>query len=93
MMRTSICVVALALAGCMTAPEIKTDNVRDGTIVCTKVDSLLYGTWTIVVAKLEQRVINDGGSLRVAANCVVDVQLLPPAPKPTAAPTAPTVAK
>lgn len=74
---------ALMLTGCasMAAPDVKTDNVKDGTVVCATIMGP-WGTGKTVVAKLEERVIRDGGSVRVDPNCVIDIQLSPPLPKP-----------
>lgn len=73
--------LALLLAGCASAPELKTDNIKDGTVMCGTLTGI-YGTGKTVVVKLDERVIRDGGSVSVDPNCVVTIQLAPPQPKP-----------
>lgn len=80
-----IIVLALLLTGCATpSPDIKTDNVKDGTVVCATIMGP-WGSGKTVVAKLEQNVIRDGGSVTVDPNCVVNIQLMqkPVKPEPT----------
>lgn len=77
-----IILIALLLAGCASAPEFKTDNIKDGTVMCGTLSGV-YGTGKTVVVKLDERVIRDGGSVSVDPNCVVSITLAPPLPKPT----------
>lgn len=80
--RVACALFAFAMAaGCASAPEIKADNVKDGTVVCGTLTGI-YGTGKTVVVKLDERVIRDGGSVSVDPNCVVTIQLAPPLPKP-----------
>jgi hypothetical protein len=81
---TMIRILALAtlvLAGCATpGPDVKTDNIKDGTVVC----ATLVGPWgsgKTVVTKLDQGVIRDGGTISIDGNCLMTIQLTPPAPK------------
>lgn len=77
-----IILLAMLLTGCasMAAPDVKTDNVKDGTVVCATIMGP-WGTGKTVVAKLDQNVIRDGGSVSVDPNCVVNIQLAAPLPK------------
>lgn len=81
-----IILLALLLAGCASAPEVKTDNVKDGTVVCATAGYLMF-SGTTVIAKLEQNVIRDGGSITITPQCAVDIQLTAPLPKPTSGAT------
>jgi hypothetical protein len=91
-MKLLIGIGVLALAGCASVPDIKADNIKDGTVICGTVTAP-FGSAKTVVAKLEAGVIRDGGMVAVDANCVMNIQLIPPAPKQVAAPapTAPLV--
>lgn len=80
---------AAALAACASpSPNISTDTIRDGTVVCATVMGP-WGSGKTVVAKLDERVIRDGGGVTVDANCTMNVQLLAPAPKTVAPKPAP----
>ncbi len=72
--------LALLLAGCASAPEVKTDNVKDGTVVCATAEYMMF-RGTTVIAKLEQKVITDGGSVTISPQCAVEIQLAAPLPK------------
>jgi len=80
-MKTLAVWLGLLLCGCASAPEVKTDNVKDGTVLCATVSYLMW-SGTTVAAKLEQNVIRDGGSVKVTPQCAVDIQLLPKEKKP-----------
>lgn len=80
-MKAPTLLAVLLLAGCASAPELKTDNIKDGTVMCGTLTGI-YGTGKTVIVKLDERVIRDGGSVSVDPNCVVTIQLAPPQPKP-----------
>jgi len=80
-MKLLLAMIVLAVSGCATpAPDVKTDNIKDGTVICATIMGP-WGSGKTVVAKLEAGVIRDGGSVAVDANCLMTIQLAPPAPK------------
>ena len=92
-MKTILAICALALAACATpSPDVKMDNIKDGTVICATIMGP-WGSGKTVVAKLDQGVIRDGGTVAVDANCLMQIQLSPPAPKLPPAPPPPVLTK